>query len=157
MSWHTHCKEPIPKIWNKYSQKWNCAATVPISTFMCLWAIYTFPGSICLFCRSKYVDIGTETAQFPEKECINWIFIAVHRNPNTNNFGMILGRLPFVLFSCGGGGGGGGRPLWSLIPHRFTCWIGQFCETGRFLHWVGHTARFGLRWGIQRVPSQLFS
>ncbi len=38
-----HCKEPIPKIRNKYSQ-----STVPISTFMCLCATYIFPRSILL-------------------------------------------------------------------------------------------------------------
>jgi hypothetical protein len=41
-----HCKNTIPKIRNKYSQKMNCVATVPISTF-------TFPRSICLFCCRK--------------------------------------------------------------------------------------------------------
>jgi hypothetical protein len=53
-----------------------------------------FPQSICLFCCRKYVDrsceyinraqthecgnrVGTEAAQFPEKEYINRIFVAV--------------------------------------------------------------------------------
>ncbi len=29
------------------------------------------------------VEIGTEAAQFPEKEYINGIFVAVHHNVNT--------------------------------------------------------------------------
>ncbi len=68
-----HCKEPIPKIGKKYSQKSNCAATVPISTFMYLWSIYIFPWSICLLCCRKYVDRSWENINRSQThECGNW-------------------------------------------------------------------------------------
>jgi hypothetical protein len=83
-------KNQCRKIWNKYSQKRNCAGSVPISTFMCLWAIYIFPGSaysaagmwtdpgnISIDHRHMNVEIWTEAAQIPEKEYINGIFLAV--------------------------------------------------------------------------------
>ncbi len=50
-----HCKDAIPKIRNKYSQKRNCrrGLSVLISTCMCLWAIFMFPRRVCLFCYRK--------------------------------------------------------------------------------------------------------
>ncbi len=68
-----HCKEQTPKIRNKYSKKRNCAATGPISTFMCLWAIYIFPQWICLFGCRKYVDRSWKYINpLQTHECGNW-------------------------------------------------------------------------------------
>jgi hypothetical protein len=86
------------------SQKWNCAASLflkqnynvqSLHSDICERFIY-FPGSVSLFCCSKYVDWswvynnrsqthecgnGTEPVQFTEKEYINRILVAVYVVP----------------------------------------------------------------------------
>ncbi len=48
-----HCKDTVPEICNKYSQKWSWAASFPNSHILYLWAIYIFSQFAHLFCCSK--------------------------------------------------------------------------------------------------------
>ncbi len=89
-----HCKDKKLKIRNKYFQKRDCAASVAVYTFMCLWAIIYSHYRSAYSAAGKYVDrsreyirkslidtwlwkLGLRPAQFLSWECINGIFVAV--------------------------------------------------------------------------------
>ncbi len=47
-----------------YSFSEKCAASVPIPTFMCLWAIYIFPGSVHIFPAAEKANQSWEYINF---------------------------------------------------------------------------------------------
>ncbi len=82
-----HCKDTIQKIQRKYSHKRNCAASAPISTLMCLWAIFIYSHDRSAYSAAgKYVDRSWEHINRSQKhECgnLDWgraiSFMGIHK------------------------------------------------------------------------------
>ncbi len=97
-----------------YSQKWNCyfqnriiMFCLPVPSLIYPWEIYIFPGSVCYFAaiaqRHMTMEIGTEAAQFSEKEYINGIFLAVQKKLFTADlpYSCLLQRGGQAVFCAG--------------------------------------------------------
>ncbi len=82
------CKNQYRIFETNFTRKRNCAATVPISTFMCLWGTYVFPQWICLFfCNNMWScwPILGYINRSQTHECGNWDwgraipFLGIHK------------------------------------------------------------------------------
>ncbi len=77
---HVFFPPPLPTVYYTataipfiFSFSGNCAASAPISTFMCLWAIYMFPGLVHIFPPAEKADPSREYIICSQThECGHW-------------------------------------------------------------------------------------
>ncbi len=105
-TWHTATKIPF-----LYSQKRNCAASVTISTCMCLWAIYVFPGLVRIFSCSRK---GKSTLGIYKSLTDNWKWKLGLKPRNFFSGNICLEFLVLCLCSAVSGSGSKTQRLFDL-------------------------------------------
>ncbi len=88
------------KISFMHSFSGNSVASVPIFTFMCLWAIYIFPGSVHIFPAAEYCRQLEYINRLQTHECGNWIVTCGCAIPFLGIFLIVL-NLRYWFFAVG--------------------------------------------------------
>ncbi len=90
-----HTAKAIPFI---YSFSGNTAASAPVSTFMCLWAIYISPGSVHIFRPAEKAGPSSEyIIRSQTHECGNW-----DCGPNIPFLGIFVSNFRHFFFAVQG-------------------------------------------------------
>ncbi len=94
-----------------YSFSGNSAASAPISTLMCLWAIYIFSGSVYIFPPAEQADPSWEYIICSEThECGNWDW-----GPDIPFLGIFVSNFRHFVFAVWYGKGQKRDNIWDKV------------------------------------------